>query len=144
MENKRESSVLIPYKIKDGKVFVFLQKRHKDSRVLAGYFAFFGGKIEQGENPTQALEREIKEELNFEVKDYHFLGHYQSSLNTLVVLNAYFVKVSDDFEDVITINEGEYGKFFSEDEVTKEPKLIESDKIIIKDLYNILRSKKEI
>lgn len=136
--------MLIPYKVKDGKMFVFLQKRNKNARVLADHFAFFGGKMEKGENPIQALEREIKEELDFDVKNYQFLGQYHSFSDVSVMLNVYFVKIGDDFENMITVREGEYGKFFSEDEVAKEPKLIESDKMIIKDLYNLLRDKKEI
>ena len=76
MEKKRHVSILIPYKIKDQQVLVFLQKREKDRKVLPGHFAFFGGKIEEGENPEEALDREIKEELCFNPKGQEFLGKY--------------------------------------------------------------------
>ena len=82
------------------------------------------------------LEREIQEELGFAVKGYTFLGHY-SFIDQMA--NAYFLKVSDNFEKEITIMEGDYGKFFSEDEVISEPMLIESDKKILKDLYQCLK-----
>ena len=45
MENKREVSILIPYKIKNKKIFIYLQKRSMDRKILPGHFAFFGGKI---------------------------------------------------------------------------------------------------
>ena len=50
MENKRKVSVLIPYKIRSGNIFVFLQKRADDAKILPGHFAFFGGKLEEGES----------------------------------------------------------------------------------------------
>jgi 8-oxo-dGTP pyrophosphatase MutT (NUDIX family) len=40
---------------------------------LPGYWAFFGGGIEKGENPTEALKREIREELSYQVQNPEFL-----------------------------------------------------------------------
>jgi len=138
MEDKRYVSVLIPYKVKDKKVFVFLQKRDNKAKVLPDCFSFFGGKIELGEKPEEALVREIKEELNFNLKEYLYLGQYTSDASILIVLYVYFAKVDDDFENNVTILEGEYGKFFSENEMEKELKLINSDKKILKDLFGKL------
>lgn len=142
MESKRENSVLIPYKVENGKIFVFLQKRDKNSRILPDHFSFFGGNLEPGESPKEALIREIKEELDFKLEGYQFLGIYNSPIKQESVLNVYFTKVNNDFEDKIKINEGEYGKFLSQEQVIQEPMLIESDKKIIKDLYNLLRNEK--
>ncbi len=138
MEKKRDVSVLIPYYIKDGVVFVFLQKRDQHGKVLPGHFSFFGGKIELGETPSQALEREIKEELGITVAGYQFLGQYLSQ--TGFVLNVSFLEVAEDFQKHINIMEGEYGKFFSEEEMAREPMLLESDKKIIGDLYKKLQN----
>src|SRR3989338_10663485 len=138
MEDKRYVSVLIPYKVKDKKVFVFLQKRDNKAKVLPDCFSFFGGKIELGEKPEEALVREIKEELNFNLKEYLYLCQYTSDASILIVLYVYFSKVDDDFENNVTILEGEYGKFFSENEMEKELKLINSDKKILKDLFGKL------
>ncbi len=65
MAIKEKRSLLIPYKIKGGKILVYLQKRTKNASRLPGYFGFFCGKLEPKENPHKALEREIKEEMNF-------------------------------------------------------------------------------
>ncbi|MSU60631.1 MAG: NUDIX domain-containing protein [Candidatus Staskawiczbacteria bacterium] len=139
METQREVSVLIPYKIKNRQILVFLQKREKDRKVLPGHFAFFGGKLEEGESPEQALEREIKEELCFDLKEYKLLGKYFFGEWSGSV---YFLKVGDDFESQIKVMEGEYGKFFSQQEVSDELMIIGEDKSIIKDLYQ--RLKKEL
>lgn len=130
--------MLIPYNITNGNFSVYLQKRNKNAKVLPSHFSFFGGKIEEGESANQALEREITEELCFTPTRYAFLGKYSF---TEWLANIYFLKVNDNFEQSITVMEGDYGKFFSEDEVENEPMILEEDKKILKDLYQLLRKK---
>jgi len=36
----------------------------------------FGGAIEQGESPEQAIIREIKEELDYNLKNFEFIGNF--------------------------------------------------------------------
>lgn len=50
--------------VKDGKV---LCAQRGPTKTLAGYWEFPGGKIEAGETPQQALQREIEEELLCEI-----------------------------------------------------------------------------
>jgi len=138
MENKEKRSILIPYKIKDGRVLVYLQKRAKDARRLPDYFGFFGGEPEGEENPEEALEREIKEEMNFIPQTYKLLGKYDFGKS---VKHIFIMEVDDNFENKIQVLEGEYGKYFSEDEALDEPKLIEEDKIVLRDLYKFLWAK---
>ncbi len=139
MEKKRNVSILIPYKIENQSLFVFLQKREKNRKVLPGYFAFFGGKIEEGETSEQALEREIQEELCFMPKGYEFFGKYDF---TDWAANVYFLKVSNNFEKEISVVEGEYGNFFSEDEIKNESMIASHDKDILGDFYRLLNTKK--
>jgi ADP-ribose pyrophosphatase YjhB (NUDIX family) len=51
--------------IKDGRIL--LMRRVKNSEK---YFVFPGGSIEEDESPEKALERELKEELNLDIKNY--------------------------------------------------------------------------
>ena len=44
---------------------ILLQHRAEDAERLPGYWAFFGGGIEKGETPKQAVRREALEELNY-------------------------------------------------------------------------------
>ena len=134
MEDKRRVSVLIPFKIRQGKILVYLQKRSKDAPRLPDYFGFFGGGIEGNETSEEALRREIKEELDFTPIKYDFLGNYEFS----DVMYAYILEVDDDFEKGIKILEGEYGKFFSKENVLNEPKLIETDKLVLEHFYMFL------
>ena len=54
-------SIVIPYKIEEGKLSIWMQKREtKDD--LFGALEFPGGKIESGEDPSLAATREIEEE----------------------------------------------------------------------------------
>ena len=50
--------------VKDGKV---LCAQRGSGKTLSGYWEFPGGKIEAGETPQQALQREIEEELLCEI-----------------------------------------------------------------------------
>ena len=113
VKTKRETALLIPYKIVNGTIFVFLQKRNKDSKILPDHFSFFGGKLEPGEGKEEALKREIQEELNFELKEYSFLNTYDSFEGGSIILNVHFTKVSDDFDETVTVSEGQYGKFLA-------------------------------
>lgn len=51
----------------DEKKRILLQHRTDDAPRLAGYWAFFGGGIEKGETPEDAVRREIMEELEYEL-----------------------------------------------------------------------------
>jgi 8-oxo-dGTP diphosphatase len=51
--------------IKDDKVL--LMKRERENQI---YFVFPGGHVEDDETPEQTLEREIKEELNFDITNF--------------------------------------------------------------------------
>ncbi|MGI6714193.1 MAG: (deoxy)nucleoside triphosphate pyrophosphohydrolase [Bacilli bacterium] len=57
---------------KDNRIFA-AQRKEKDLRYLK--YEFPGGKIEKGESPLQALQRELKEELNIEIKNPTLLCH---------------------------------------------------------------------
>ncbi|MGH7239243.1 MAG: NUDIX domain-containing protein, partial [Candidatus Saccharimonadales bacterium] len=121
-------------------VAVFLQKRDKGIGILAGMFSFFGDRMEAGETPEQALVREIKEELNYDLRSYQFLGEYESFLGPSHMLHMYYAQVKDNFEREVTVLEGEYGKFLTESEAAQEPLLIENDKKILRDFFQRLKN----
>jgi len=57
-----------------------------------GYdYGFFGGKIEEGESPEQALKRELKEELNIIIKDYKFFKHTKKQIPELDLEIEYYL-----------------------------------------------------
>ena len=62
----RNISILILY---NDKGEILLQHRSKNAKRLPDYWGFFGGGIEVGETPEQALARELLEELEYHVKN---------------------------------------------------------------------------
>lgn len=54
------------------------------------------------------------------------------------VKHAFYLKVEDDFEQQIKINEGEGGKFFNEKEIVNHKKISKDDKKIFINLFIIL------
>ena len=61
---KKHITVVAAVILRDGKVFC---AQRNSSGELGGKWEFPGGKIEDGELPAQALQREIREELNSEI-----------------------------------------------------------------------------
>ena len=56
---------------REGKILI---ARRKPGSHLEGHWEFPGGKVEEGEQPEQTLERELKEELAIETQTGHFVA----------------------------------------------------------------------
>ncbi|RSJ41151.1 CTP pyrophosphohydrolase [Streptococcus gordonii] len=76
---------------KDGKFFC---AQRPEGKSLGGFWEFPGGKLEEGESPEQALIREIKEELNSEIKIVSYINEasYNYDFGT-VVMKTYHAKL---------------------------------------------------
>lgn len=75
-----------------------------------GYWDLFGGRVEEGETPEQALVRELKEELNIDVEQFEFYKTFQSPTETNPnVKFVYVVKIAEP-ADSLTLYEGQYLK----------------------------------
>lgn len=132
---KRKSN-LIPYRIADNRLEFYLSHRSKNAKQFPDNWSFWGGGIEEGETPEQALTREIQEELNWELTQFKFLGTYYDSMPN--EKHVFFTEVSNDFEKRIKILESQGGKFFSRDEIEKDAKIISEDKKPLYDLFDLL------
>lgn len=140
MGNKPDIATLIPYRIVGDSVSVYLQKRTTDAELFPGLFGFFGGKVEVGESVEDGLRREVKEELDFVPNGYEKLGIYESSK----IRHIFVLEVGEDFEIKVKVLEGEYGRFFNEEEVASEPKFIKVNRPILQDLYKFVRQREKI
>lgn len=136
---KRKVSVIAPYKIENNIVLIFLQKRSKDAKRYPGLFGFFGGGSEEKESPEETVLRETKEELDYIPDNLYYFGKYELPITTVEV---FATKVNNDFEEKITILEGDYGKWFNEKDFENNRNLITGDLKILEDLYQYYGNKK--
>jgi 8-oxo-dGTP pyrophosphatase MutT (NUDIX family) len=120
---KRSLSLFIPYRrLKDGIEF-FLQKRDGNAPTDPNIFSLFGGGIEENETPAHALAREVREELVYTPRNLGYFSKYETSKRICYV---FIEEVGYDFESLVDVQEGEYGKFlpYSEIEFSKDVSFI--------------------
>ena len=63
--------------LRDNEGRILLQKRDNRAPKYPGMWGFFGGSIEEGESPEQALRREALEELSLKNVKFRFFGRYK-------------------------------------------------------------------
>ncbi len=85
----RELEVCAGILIKEGKIL--LGKRKSYDR-FGGKWEFPGGKVEEGEIPEDCIIREIKEELNLDIKDFkHFKSYIHRFKNVNLVIHSFLI-----------------------------------------------------
>ncbi|NQV08518.1 NUDIX hydrolase [Candidatus Woesearchaeota archaeon] len=113
----------------DGKLL--LQDREGIAKFGEKY-ALFGGGIEDGETPREAMERELKEELNYEFEDleeYKVL-EFRIDENNTRTYHIFQAKAPE--LDKIEVLEGKEAKFFTFEEALKQ-NLFPGDHLIIRE-----------
>lgn len=141
MNNKRLISILLPIRIQDEGISVFLQRRSADMKVLPNHFGFWGGGCEERETPEQGLVREVKEELgiDLEIHQVELFNHYEFLSS---IKNIYLFKPESNWERYHIIGEGDYGQWFTTDEALNREDIILEDKVILNDLERRLLKQK--
>jgi 8-oxo-dGTP diphosphatase len=114
---------------------ILLQHRTDDAFRLPGYWAFFGGGIEQGENPTEALRREIREELSYEVQGPKFFLAQKVRDEENDVTKYVFVEQYQD--QPLQLGEGQAMGWFSPEE-THGLKMIDHDRFVVEQVRDYL------
>ncbi|MFH1439338.1 MAG: NUDIX domain-containing protein [Candidatus Woesearchaeota archaeon] len=124
---------------------ILLQKRTLMSKHGEDW-GYFGGRFEKGETPEQAMRREIKEELEFDVKEYSFLGKYKGIAKRIkppykivnVIQHVFITKITTNEFESMTLHEGDDIQWFSLEKAKKlnmiplDPKIIDDAEIYIK------------
>ncbi|MCX5811895.1 MAG: NUDIX domain-containing protein [Proteobacteria bacterium] len=98
---------------REGKVLLQLRDNKPDIP-YPGCWGTFGGQIENGETPDEAIKREIIEELECEFSNPEYFGNFPFD-----GYNIYMYRIIDHnliLED-LTVNEGQRGGWFSLEEV---------------------------
>lgn len=109
---------------------ILLQHRTEDADRLPGYWGFFGGGIDEGETPEQAVRRETKEELNYELKDPKLVMTQEFFYNEEKNIKYIFMEEYDK-NKLLTLGEGQGMEWFSVDEIN-ELKIVDHDKEALK------------
>ena len=94
----------------------------------------FGGSIEEGETPEQAVIRETKEELNFNLKEHKYIGEVNNQLREDLFVERYvFIAPLKNHLSSFTQLEGTHMQLFSIDEARKL-KMVPGDEMVIEAL----------
>jgi 8-oxo-dGTP pyrophosphatase MutT (NUDIX family) len=113
---KRIIAGFLPYRKTDGSFEFYLQRRGEHARILPGKLGLFGGGREGEETLEETLARELREELSYTPKQVTLLARYESPYDIVTVFTE---EVGSDFETLVTIGEGEYGRFYGFDDVLR-------------------------
>ena len=130
----RKTSELIPYRLINGRYSLFVQKRSVEVAETPDTFGMFGGGIEDGESPEEALFREIREELDYQPRNVRFFRRYDFADYEL---NIYLTEVDEHLETEITVLEGDYGRFMNETELLAVT-VSAMDRIVFEDVFRWL------
>jgi mutator protein MutT len=121
----RNVSVLILY---NSTGHILLQHRAHDAYRLPNFWAFFGGGIEHGESPTEALERELREELSYQVQHPYFL--LAQKIRDEEDENTKYVFVEQYEDQPLQLGEGQAMGWFTPDE-THQLEMIDHDRAVV-------------
>lgn len=94
-----------------------LMQNRKNISKFGEEWAFFGGKLEKGESPEDAIIREIKEELNYNLDNYKYIKKFRNKVNGSII-HVFTAPFSGDLSQ-FTLGEGEGMKLFSLKEFKK-------------------------
>jgi 8-oxo-dGTP diphosphatase len=119
---------------------ILLQHRSHDASRLPNFWAFFGGGIEQGESPREALEREMIEELSYQVQSPYLL--LAQKIRDGEDENTKYVFVEQYRDQPLQLGEGQAMGWFTRDE-THELKMVEHDRAVVKQMRNYLNQLSE-
>jgi 8-oxo-dGTP diphosphatase len=108
--------------------------QHRDDKAgiwFPGSWSLFGGAIEAGETPGYALGRELAEEINFVPQEMRYFTQiaWDFARGGLGIKLRYTFEVPISFDEVphLVLREGQGMRFFSADEVLREPRLTPYD-----------------
>lgn len=115
--DKKQLALMILYDVKGR---ILLQDREGISKHGEAW-GYFGGSIDEGETPENAVIRELFEELEFEIKNPEFLGTYEGKAallknpdkEILVVQNVFFKEITEKNFLNMVLHEGADMKWFS-------------------------------
>jgi len=98
--------------------FLLALRDNKSWIPFPNHWDLIGGHIEEGETPDDALVREVKEELNIDLKDFIFYKKFECLTGDVYenIKYIYTGKINIPI-DKITLLEGERSQYFTREEI---------------------------
>jgi len=98
--------------------FLFYLRDNKPGIPFPHHWDLFGGHVEEGETPEEALIREVKEEINFDLKDFRFFRKYECNEGDAYPNVKYIFSGRMNLPvNEITLLEGEELRYFKREEI---------------------------
>ena len=96
MEKKKHYNVAAAVVVKDGK-YLCMQRCRSELDYISEHWEFPGGKVKRGESHHEALVREIKEELDWDIYVGRRIGTVEQDYPDFsITLTAYYCKGGDE------------------------------------------------
>ena len=107
----------IIFENENGEILLYLRD-NKPGIPFPQHWDLIGGHVEVGETPEEALVREVKEELDIELKEYEFFKKYECNEGDAYpnIKYIYTGKINIPIEN-ITLLEGDRPQYFHYDEI---------------------------
>jgi 8-oxo-dGTP diphosphatase len=102
--------------INDKGYFLMHLRDNKPKIVYPNHWSFLGGHVEMNEFPEQALRREIKEEIGYDLEKVIYLDRFDDLHKSIVYM--YKSRINKRLDD-LTLTEGQKLNYFSFDEIFK-------------------------
>jgi 8-oxo-dGTP diphosphatase len=101
----------------NGEILLYLRD-NKPEIPFPDHWDLIGGHVEEGETPEEALVREVKEELDIDLREYAFYKKYECLTGDAYenIKYIYYGPINLPIEE-ITLLEGVYPKYFKREEI---------------------------
>jgi len=130
---KRNVALIILY---DTEKKLLLQHRDEGIKILPGYWALFGGEIEAGETPEEAVKRECYEELGFILKTPKLVMEQKYNSHGFEGTKNVFIEECLD-KSKLALHEGQSMDWFNIEE-TKKLKIVDHDRKVLEKIIGII------
>jgi 8-oxo-dGTP diphosphatase len=102
----------------DNREFLLYLRDNKPDIPYPDHWDLIGGHVEEGETPEEALVREVKEELDIDLKEYTFYKKYECLTGDAYenIKHIYSGKINLPIEE-ITLLEGVRPQYFTREEI---------------------------